>query len=110
MSRRPVLLRRRLAAALRQAARDDQLDQRAQHVVDARGADAGDREDILAARFLQRLALARGRARLNAVDLVRREDLRLVLEAVAVSFDLAADGLVGLRDLALGAVDEVQDR
>ena len=61
------------------------------------------------AGFFERSPLSRQRRFRDRVGLVERDDLRLVLKAVAIGFELAADGLVGLGDLALGAVDEMQD-
>ena len=45
----------------------------------------------------------------DRVDLVQRHDLRLVRQAVAIGFELGADGLVGAHDRRFGAVDQMQD-
>ena len=94
---------------LADAALDDLMRHGAQYRVDAGAADTGNHMYLVATGFLQRCALLGHILFGNRVHLVQGHNLGLVFEAMAIGFQLGADGLVRLGHRIAGAVDQVQD-
>src|SRR5690348_1167566 len=89
----------------------DRLAERTEDRLQTGAADAGKRQHLRAGAngAQQRPALLLDLRRVERIDLVEPDDLRLVGKAMAIIGQFAADQAVGLDYIFLGAVDQVED-
>ncbi len=72
--------------------------------------DAGEQQHFLAARAAERFAFFLFLFVGQRIDLVERDDFGFVDQFAAIGFEFSAHDLVGLANLFLRAIDEMQQR